>query len=175
MKKAIRAVLDGIYLTGGILAALCLVAILVLIVIQMLARWTGEVFPGGPEYAGYAMAAASFLAFAHALNRGAHIRVTLLASALGPRGQRILDIWCFAVGTLLAWTFVWFAVRFVYQSWRFNFVSQGPDATPLFIPQTVMLVGAFVFALALTDGLVSLFTDGRSRVRDDIIEEARGE
>lgn len=175
MQQRIRSVLDGIYFTGGVLAAVCLVAILVLIVLQMLARWTGEVFPGAPDYAGYAMAAASFLAFAHALNRGAHIRVTLLASTLGPRGQRVLDVWCFGVGTLIAWTFVWFAVRFVYQSWRFNFVSQGPDATPLFIPQTAMLVGAFIFALALTDHLVSLFTDGTSRLKDNVIEEARGE
>ncbi len=62
--------LDFLYLASGVLAALCLIAILVLIVMQMLARWTGEVFPGAPEYAGYFMAAASFLAFANALNRG---------------------------------------------------------------------------------------------------------
>ena len=69
MKAKVRSVLDGIYFGAGVLAALCLVAILVLIVLQMLARWTGEVFPGAPDYAGYAMAAASFLAFAHALSR----------------------------------------------------------------------------------------------------------
>ena len=48
----------------------------------MLARWTGEVFPGAPDYAGYCMAAASFLAFANALNRGAHIRVSILLNAV---------------------------------------------------------------------------------------------
>ena len=71
--RTLRKVLDFLYLAAGVMAALCLIAILSLIVIQMLARWTGEVFPGAPEYAGYAMAAASFLAFAHALNRGSHI------------------------------------------------------------------------------------------------------
>ena len=78
----LRRALDGLYLASGIAAALCLIAILVLIVVQMLARWTGEVFPGAPDYAGYAMASASFLAFANALNRGAHIRVAIVLNAV---------------------------------------------------------------------------------------------
>jgi len=70
--------LDGLYTAGGVLAALFLIAILVLIVIQMLARWTGQVFSGAPDYAGYCMAAASFLAFAHTLSRGAHTQPWLV-------------------------------------------------------------------------------------------------
>ena len=70
--RVARSVLDRVYVGCGIVAALFLIAILSLIVVQMLARWTGEVFPGAPDYASYSMAAASFFAFAHALNRGAH-------------------------------------------------------------------------------------------------------
>ena len=83
--RGLRSVLDFIYLAAGVLAALSLIAILLLIVVQMLARWTGEVFPGAPDYAGYAMAAASFLAFANALNRGSHIRVSILLNAACPK------------------------------------------------------------------------------------------
>ena len=79
--KKIRHLLDGLYLVSGVAAAFCLIAILFLIVVQMLARWTGEMFPGAPNYAGYAMAAASFLAFANALNHGAHIRVSIVLNA----------------------------------------------------------------------------------------------
>ena len=68
--RALRKGLDGLYLLSGILAACFLIAILTLIVVQMVARWTGEIFPGAPEYAGYSMAGASFLAFASALNHG---------------------------------------------------------------------------------------------------------
>ena len=46
--KGLRAGLDFLYLATGVLASLCLVAILLLIVLQMIARWTGEVFPGAP-------------------------------------------------------------------------------------------------------------------------------
>ena len=43
--RGVRRVLDFIYLAAGILAALCLISILLLIVAQMIARWTGEIFP----------------------------------------------------------------------------------------------------------------------------------
>ena len=65
---AVRKFLDFLYVAAGVIAALCLISILMLIVVQMLARWTGEVFPGAPNYAGYAMAAASFFAFANDIN-----------------------------------------------------------------------------------------------------------
>ena len=97
----LRSALDRVYLASGVVAALFLIAILSLIVLQMLARWTGEVFQGAPDYAGYCMAAASFFAFAHALNRGAHIRVSILLNALSRSGRRILETWCFAIGEVV--------------------------------------------------------------------------
>jgi len=175
LKRTVRAVLDGIYFTGGVFAAFCLVAILVLIVLQMLARWTGEVFPGAPDYAGYAMAAASFFAFAHALNRGSHIRVSLLLNSVGPKTRRVIEIWCFGIATTLGWYFVYYSVRFIYWSWKFNDVSQGPDATPLWIPQLAVVTGGFVLALALTDNLISLFIDGDHRMKANVVEQSHEE
>lgn len=171
----LRRALDGLYLAAGIAAALCLIAILVLIVMQMLARWTGEVFPGAPDYAGYAMASASFLAFAHALNRGSHIRVGILLNALPARAQRWLEVWCFAIGAAVMWYFVYYAQRFVYWSWKFNDISQGQDRTPLWIPQSVMLAGAAIFAIALTDHLLCLLFRGEHRIRQDITDQGFGE
>ncbi len=168
MLQGLRRGLDFLYLASGVAAALCLIAILALIVIQMLARWTGEVFPGAPDYAGYAMAAASFLAFANALNRGAHIRVSLLLNSVGEGVRRWLEIWCFGIGTLTMWYFVFYAQKFVFWSWKFNDISQGQDRTPLWIPQSLMLIGAVIFAIALTDHLLNLIFKGHHRiVRDE--------
>ena len=114
--KILRRVLDFLYNAAGVIAALCLIAILSLIVAQMIARWTGEIFRGAPDYAGYAMAAASFFAFASALNRGAHIRVSILLNAVSPRLKYILEIWCFSVGAAIAWYFTYYAYWFVYWS-----------------------------------------------------------
>lgn len=168
--QMIRRVLDGLYTLAGILAALCLIAILLLIVLQMLARWTGEVFPGAPAYVAYAMAAASFLAFANALMRGAHIRVSILLNAVGPRVKWALETWCFAIGTAIAWYFVFYASRFVYWSWKFNDISQEQDKTLLWMPQSVMLLGGVILAIALTDNLIHLFVTGRHRVVKDVLD-----
>ena len=170
-----RWLLDGLYRLSGVTAALCLVLILFLIAVQMLARWTGEVFPGAPDYAGYAMAAASFLAFASALNRSAHIRVSVLLNAVGPRLRRLIDIWCFTIGAAVAWYFVYYAFRFVHFSWKFNDISQGQDKTPLWIPQSLMLIGAVILAIALTDHLWHLFFRGDHRMSRDIVDQSKGE
>jgi len=170
-----RSVLDATYKTAGVVAALCLVAILVLIVLQMLARWTGLVFVGATDYAGYAMAAASFLAFAYALNHGAHIRVSILLNSVPRRAKRWLEIWCFGIGACVMWYFVWYGQRFVYWSWKFNEVSQGQDATPLWIPQSLMLAGAVIMAVALTDHLLHLIVTGDHRIRRTGLDQGDGE
>ena len=41
--KSARSILDRVYFASGVVAALFLIAILSLIVLQMMARWTGEV------------------------------------------------------------------------------------------------------------------------------------
>ena len=171
----LRRALDGLYLASGIAAALCLIAILVLIVVQMLARWTGEGFPGAPDYAGYAMASASFLAFANALNRGAHIRVAIVLNAVPKKIRRILEIWCFGIGAAVMWYFVFYAQKFVYWSWKFNDISQGQDRTPLWIPQMAMLIGAIILAIALTDHLIHLILKGEHRITRDIAAQNQEE
>ncbi len=168
--KLLRRAFDFLYNAAGVIAALCLIAILSLIVAQMIARWTGEIFRGAPDYAGYAMAAASFFAFASALNRGAHIRVSILLNAVSPRLKYILEIWCFSVGAAIAWYFPYYAYWFVYWSWKFKEVSQGQDASLLWIPQSVMVIGGGLLAIALTDNLIHVLLKGNHRIVRDTVE-----
>jgi TRAP-type C4-dicarboxylate transport system permease small subunit len=171
MLNSMRKLLDNLYMGSGVLAALFLVTILSLIVLQMIARWTGEVFPGAPSYVGYAMAAASFFAFAHALNRGAHIRVSILLNAVGSRMRRILEVWCFGVGSALAWYFAYHAATFTYWSWKFNDISQGQDASPIWIPQTAMVIGSIIFAISLTDHLLHVIFTGDHRIDTETVDQ----
>jgi TRAP-type C4-dicarboxylate transport system permease small subunit len=153
--RTLRPWLDRLYdLCGGI-AALFLIVLLLIIVAQMSARWAGQQFPGSTDYAGYCMAAASFLALAHTLNRGAHIRVALLLSRLG-RWRRLGELWCFAIGTALGWYFAWYAIKAVRVSYRLHDISQGQDATPLWIPQLAMAFGTTLLAIALLDRLLQI-------------------
>ncbi len=155
----LRKFLDNMYKLGGAISALFLIAILVLILVQMLARWTGEVFPGAPDYAGYCMASASFFAFAYALNNGAHIRVSIVLNSLG-KFRRLGEIWCFCVGTLLATYFCYYAIKATYWSWKLNDISQGQDALPIWIPQLPMAAGSVLLAVCFWDNLINLIFSG---------------
>lgn len=167
--KILRPALDRLYLLSGGMAALFLILILLLIVSQMVARWTGLVLTGAPDFTGYSMAASSFLALSYALNRGNHIRVSLLLNVLG-RFRRYGEIWCFAVGSYLAVFFAYYAIKSTNESWRFNDISQGQDAWPIWIPQTFMCIGTVIFAIAFIDHLIALFLTGNHRIDEETLD-----
>lgn len=169
-KPLVRRFLDRAYWTGGFIAALCLVGLLGVIVVQMVARWFNIVIPGGAEYAGYLMAAASFLAFASALNNGSHIRVGLLLTALG-RYRYFGEVFCLAVASGVTTYLAWYAIRLVRFSRQFNELSQGQDATPLWIVQTPVALGAILLAVCFIDNLVTLLTTGSSPVASGKLEQ----
>lgn len=160
--------LDGLYTAGGVLASLFLIAILVLIVAQMLARWTSTTFSGAPNYAGYCMAAASFFAFAHALNRGAHIRVSILLNALGTH-KYWLEVFCFLVGAAASSYLAWYAIRANIWSHKFNDISQGQDATPIWIPQLGMSIGAVLLAVCFWDNLIRLLVLKQHAIQSNVV------
>jgi TRAP-type C4-dicarboxylate transport system permease small subunit len=156
---ALRLWLDRLYDLCGAIAALFLILLLLIIVAQMTARWTGRQFPGSTDYAGYCMAAASFLALAHALHRGAHIRVALLLTRLG-RWRRAGELWCFGIGAALGCYFAFYAIKAVRISYQLNDISQGQDATPLWIPQLAMALGTTLLAVALVDRFLRITLGG---------------
>lgn len=164
-----RRVLDRLYLASGVLAALCLLAILAIIVLQMIARWASIPFPGSSEYAGYLMAASSFLAFAYALNSGAHIRVSLLLNALGRR-KIWLEIWCMLIASAAASYLAWFAIKAIYWSLKFKDISQGQDATPLWIVQLPVAFGAILLAICFWDNFISLLINRRDNIGGETLE-----
>ena len=149
-----RTFLDRLYNAAGYLAALFLVGTLVMVLTGIAGRLMNFHVPGTDSYAGYCMAASGFLALAHTLKRGDHIRVTLILEHLGVTAQRGLELWALGAATLLAALFAYFSVRLAFQSWQFNDVSTGNDATPLWIPQLTMAAGTVVLLVAFIDDFV---------------------
>ena len=148
-----RRALDALYDGAAALAALCMVGLLVMVLLSILGRQLHFHLPGTDAYAGYLMAAAGFLALAHTLKRGEHIRVTLLLSSLRGRWRRALEIWALAAATLLAVLTAWYSCRLSWQSHSFHDISTSNDATPLWIPQLTMAVGTVILAVAFVDEL----------------------
>ncbi len=149
-----RKLLDSIYLGAAWLAALCMVGVLAMVLASVLGRLLHFYVPGTDAYAGYAMAGAGFMALAHTLKKGEHIRVTLIIGRLTGGARKGMEVWALTVGVLLASLFAWYAWRLAWQSHDFHDISTSSDATPLWIPQILMAVGTTVLWLALLDDWV---------------------
>ena len=159
-----RSFLDRLYNAAAYLAAFFLVGTLAMVALGIVGRLVNWYLAGTDSYAGYCMAASGFLALAHTLKRGEHIRVSLLIEHAQPRVRRALELWALAAATVLAAAFAWYSVRLAFQSWQFNDISTGNDATPLWIPQLAMAGGTIVLLIALVDDLI-LEWRGQRRIR----------
>ena len=151
-----RKALDRLYDAAGYLAAFFMLGVLAMVLASVVGRLAGFNLRGSDAYAGYCMAAASFLALAHTLKRGEHIRVMLFLERFGGRLRRPLELWSHAAGTFFCAILAFYSVRLVWQSHRFHDISQGNDATPLWIPQVGMALGCIVLLVAMADDFVRL-------------------
>lgn len=156
-----RSFLDPFYTALGVLGALFVLATLAVETAGIVGRQLGYSMAGLDAYAGYCLAAGSFLAMAHALRRGDHIRVSLILGRLRGRPRFWMEVLCLAIATLLSGYFAWFAARLVWGSYTFNDISQNVDATPLWIPQLSMAIGLFGLAVAFAEQLVITLRTGR--------------
>ena len=84
------------------LAALFMVGLLIMVLLSVISRLMHFHVPGTDAYAGYLMAGAGFLALAHTLKKGEHIRVTLLLSSLNGGAKRGMEIWALSAASALA-------------------------------------------------------------------------
>ncbi|MFP8967043.1 TRAP transporter small permease [Pokkaliibacter sp. CJK22405] len=142
------ACLNGLYRFAGALAALCLVGMAGFVVVSIVARLLGLYVGGATQYSAYLMGAANCLGLAYTFRHGGHIRVTLLADRLSIRGQHILEIFCLAVAAAASAYLAWYLVSQAYISYDFGDVSEGADQMKLWIPQSVIAVGAIILAIA---------------------------
>jgi TRAP-type C4-dicarboxylate transport system permease small subunit len=150
----LRQKLNLLYDGAAWAAAIMMCGTLLMVVLGMLDRYVSLNFRGTDMYAGYCMASAGFLALAHTLKRNEHIRVTLLLNAASPASKKALEVWSLLAAVFLSGLFFFFSAKLAYQSWDFNDISTGNDATPLWIPQIGMAVGTLVLLIAFIDELV---------------------
>ena len=150
----LRRGLDALYDGAAALAALFMVLLLVMVMLSIAGRQLHFNIPGIDAYAGYMMAATGFLALAHTLKRGEHIRVTLLLSALTGGARRAFEIWSLFAAALLASLAAFYSAKLAWQSYTFHDISTSNDATPLWLPQLTMALGTLVLAIAFIDELI---------------------
>ncbi|MEP6702760.1 MAG: TRAP transporter small permease [Betaproteobacteria bacterium] len=149
-----RKSLDALYTYAAYAAALFMIGTLAAVVAGILDRYLHLGIRGTDMYAGYCMAAAGFLALAHTLKHGEHIRVTLILQKLHGTAKHRLEVWSLAAATVLATLFAVYSIKLSINSWQYHDISTGNDATPLWIPQLSMAIGTVVLLIAFIDELV---------------------
>ena len=152
-----RTFLDWLYRATGVLAGVFLVLIAALVLAQIVGRLFGVLVPGADVFAVYALIATSFLALAHTLRTGGHIRVALLLRGLNPTHRRYFEIWCLALGAFIACYFTWFGARMVWESVIWGERAIGLVAVPLWLPRTAIALGALVLAISFIDELIRVW------------------
>src|SRR5215831_10398903 len=115
-RSSVRRFLDGLYDAAAGLAAFFMVGVLAMVLASVVGRLTGFNLRGSDAYAGYCMAAASFLALAHTLKRGEHIRVNLFLERFEGRLRRPLELWSHVAGTFFCAVLAFYSVRLAWQS-----------------------------------------------------------
>jgi TRAP-type C4-dicarboxylate transport system permease small subunit len=97
-----RKTLNAVYEASAWMAALLMIGVLMMVLLSIVSRLLHFHVPGTDAYAGYAMAGAGFMALAHTLKRGEHIRVTLILGRLKGVARHRLELWALTVASVLS-------------------------------------------------------------------------
>ena len=151
-----RRALAFAYDAAGYLAAFFVFGIFVLMIAQTVMREINLPTGGTDDLVAWFCAAAFFLALAHTFRHGDFVRVTLLIDRLGPEARRIFEATSLAIGTVFTGYLAWWAVRYVYESWKYQEVSTGVIIVPIWIPQLSFSVGAMLLFVAVVEQLVAV-------------------
>lgn len=149
-----RSPLQPLYRASLWLAGLFMIALLAAILVSILGRQFDFYLRGIDSYAGYFMAAASFLALAGTFAEGDHIRVTLVIGRFTGKPRRTLEVFCLILAIAITGAFAYYSVKMAWWSWKFNDISTSNDATPLWIPQIGMALGTVIFCIAYIEEFV---------------------
>ncbi len=158
------------------LAALCVLAIFVLMIGASVGRslewhvgWVNDIVS-------WLCAAAAFLGMAYSFRNGDFVRVTLLLESLSPPMRRSFEVASLAVAAIAVGYLGFWAARFTWESYKFNDIAGNMVAIPIWIPQLSFVVGAAVFVLAVIDECVCVLRGGRPSYVTKVEERhARGD
>lgn len=162
-------ILQKIYDTCGAIAGGLILCICLLISAQICLNAIGRVAPGTlpstiPSYAdfsGFMLAGATFLALAHTLRAGGHIRVNLVTARLPQRAQFVMEGFALLVATSLIGYAAWFLIGLVFESIHYGDVSNGIVPVALWIPQSVAAFGVGLLLVAIVHTFVDLMLAGK--------------
>lgn len=134
---------------GAVIAVLLIVYMLGHILLEIALRLFGHSTFILDEYIGYAVATMSFLGLPYVLEKGGLIRVSLLLERLPDTRRWPLELFSSLV---TAGCFVWlstFWFQNVLRSYSRGTVSETMAETPIWLPESAILVGMWLISITL--------------------------
>ena len=149
IKKLLKAV-DACSKLGAYLSALCILAIVGLIVVEIICRTFFNVSTFiADEYSGYLMVAAVMAGLGFTLQTDGHIRITICLARLGPAGKRNFELAATLAGLAITLFALYHAVLMVQDTFSYDMRADSISETPLYIPQLLVPIGLLSLALQL--------------------------
>ena len=137
--------------------SICEIGIVVMAIIVLIEIVTRNVFgfsfEASEELGGYIIIAISFLSLPVCQVYRSYHHVMFVQARLSPRMKAASHMFFDALSLGFCLLLVWQLTRFTIQSWRSEDVSIGFLATPLWIPQALMPIGALGASVSLARSL----------------------
>jgi TRAP-type C4-dicarboxylate transport system permease small subunit len=135
---------------GALISAVFIIALVLLILTEIFSRTLFDKSTMiADEYSGYFYLASVFLGLGYTFSQKAHIRINILTSRLSNKTQRYFDIFA-GVVTFGVIAFIFYRVILMtIDAYSFDILSEGVSETPIYLTQIPMIVGSFIFVVAI--------------------------
>jgi TRAP-type C4-dicarboxylate transport system permease small subunit len=135
---------------GAYLSSFLFIALTVLIITEIIARSFFNVSTMiADEYSGYFYLASIFLGLGYTFKEDGHIRINILTARLPKKVNRYVDIFAGSITLTLILFILYFSVKMVIESYKYDMVSETVSETPIYLTQLALPVGLFIFSLAV--------------------------
>ena len=144
--RVIESLSDWMARISGIMLGLMTILILVEIFLWNVFKKTTLI---ADEYCAYGLAAIIFMGAGYCLKEKGHIRITIVLGILPEKLSRVITFIATGITTLFMGYLWWYLFKMVSATFRYDSTSGTLTNTPLWIPQTMMLIGAACFLVQL--------------------------
>ena len=110
------------------------------------------------EYSAYGLAALIFLGCGYTLKEKGHIRIDLILNLLPDRLALFFKFVAGSLSTILLGYITWQLGRMTFSAWHYGSTSGTLTATPLWVPQSLIVIGAAMFTLQMAVETVKLIS-----------------
>lgn len=146
--------MDRLIRCAGALSVLCLCGMVLVLAATLVLRPVGILVPSSEIIATFLMVGMALFGFVYAYAEGVHVRVDALHQRMPAPVRRGVDVLCHVGGALLCGALAFHSGGLAWMAFRFNDLSDGLVAIPMWIPLGTVPLGFGLFALALLrDGL----------------------